>query len=116
MSQLLILGFLIGIVISSVWNHFFDGYLNKVYKLSNYLEILEHYHHGLVLLILSLLFTYPANEILAGIGIELICDERFQENPFALGKEYFRYSLCLGFVLVTIFVLLSQRYWIGVVI
>jgi len=102
MIRFLILGFLIGALISSVWDYYFDGYFCKIYRLSNYLEILEHYHHGLILIITSFLFTYPVNYILTGIGIQLIYDERIQKNPFALGKEYFKYSSIIGITLVTI--------------
>jgi len=102
MLGFLILGFLIGVLISSIWDYYFDGYFCKLHRLSNYLKILEHYHHGLILLILSFIFTYPVNYILTGIGIQLICDERVQKNPFALGKEYFKYSSIIGTTLVTI--------------
>lgn len=108
---IMILGFLIGTLISSLWSYYFDGYFSLIYNFSHYLRVLEHYHHGLFLVILSCILPDPLKSLLFGLGIQLIIDERYQNNPFALGKEYFEYSTIIGIFLVAI-LFLSLKYLI----
>jgi len=104
MLLLLALGYIIGVILCSIW----DKYLAKLYLIkklrASLYEILEHYHWGILCLIA---FTYINIDILLGLGLALIIDERMHNNPFGIKKTYFMESFLLGLILIWIYVILN---------
>ena len=85
-------GFLLGSVLDVIYSKFgFDKYKWR-------LEILEHFHWGMILIATQIPFCI-------GVGIALIVGERFQDHPFSLGSGHERLSLAIGIGLVLGFVL-----------
>jgi len=104
MIAYLILGFIIGVLICSIW----DTYLGKVHTIqklkANLYEILEHYHWGLICLIIS---EYILGELFLGIGVALIIDERLHDKPFGYKKKYFLNTVALGLILMYTYVFIK---------
>lgn len=71
-------------------------------KLPIIISAWEHYHIGLVLLLLAKHCPPPLNNFMHGISMALIIDERFQDHPFGMGKETEDYSIIIGIVLLLI--------------
>jgi hypothetical protein len=90
----LCVGFLLGIFISSIWDIYFKGIL-EARDLNR--TVLEHYHAGLALFLISH-YVYPS--FLMGLGTALIFDERVQDHPFAIGKKDSIYSHGIGIFLL----------------
>ena len=95
---LFILGIIIGAIITSIWELYFNGILVRIKDRYPFC-ILEHYHSGLILLIISTFISPTIGLLLQGIGVFLIIDERYQSNPFGIGKQYQNYCLLLGIIL-----------------
>jgi len=106
-----IAGVIIGEILCEIWRTYFWGIASldmtiksiRTKKDSSPLRVLEHYHHGLLCLILSKLACYPLREILFGISLSLLLDEILQDNPFAIGKDHFYQSTIIGAILVLVF-------------
>ena len=100
---LLIIGIVIAVILSVIWDQYFYGVLDL--SDCNYpFCVLEHYHVGLIVAIISL-FTPIINELLQGLSLYLIIDERWQDNPFGLGKDYQWYCIELAVVLLAILII-----------
>lgn len=79
--------------------------IHNQYKLAqlagNPLAVVEHYHIGLVSLIIAP-HVKGAKPYLIGLGGGLIASEAINENPFAVGKPTFGASTALGMFLTAI--------------
>ena len=102
--DLIILGMVIGALICAIWKVKFSN-IEALNKLRTFLKTLEHYHHGLVLIIISSLVNSNLSSFLFGLGAYLIIDEANQDTPFAYGKETFKSSTLTGVILLTILIM-----------
>jgi len=104
MLLLLALGYLIGVILCSIWDKFLANiYYIKRLKASLH-EILEHYHWGIISITA---YSFLNIDILLGLGLALIIDERMHNNPFGIKKTYFMESFLLGLILIWIYVILN---------
>jgi len=82
--------------------------VHNQYKLAqlagNPLAVAEHYHFGLVSLIIAP-HAKGVKPYLVGVGGGLIASEATQENPFGVGKPTFGASTTLGMFLTALLVL-----------
>ena len=102
--NLTVLGMVIGALICAVWRVRFSN-IESLYKLRTLLKALEHYHHGLLLIIISSFVASPSlSSFLFGLGSYLIIDEANQDTPFAYGKDTFKASTSIGVILVVIWI------------
>lgn len=92
---LFIVGFIFGLGIDLMWWH------TNIKKLEKGFEALEHYHFGILSLIIGVLI---ANPIPLGLGLALILKESDQAHPFAYLSEHFRKSSYIG---IAMFILLA---------
>ena len=91
---------IIGALISAIWKVKFS-HIEVLHDLRTLLKALEHYHHGLVLVTISI-FLSPSSlsSFLFGLGSYLIIDEANQDKPFAYGKDTFKSSTFIGVMLL----------------
>jgi len=90
------IGFFVGILIDAIWSIRLNG-LDTTLKLN----ILEHYHWAIVLLLVYMM--YP-NAFFLGLAMALFLDE-MRHKPFAIGKDHFVQSTLLGILIVVIVLL-----------
>lgn len=87
--------FSIGLILAStldvVWRLYFYGEDKGI------LRILEHYHWGLIFMVLYLLLGNP---VLLGLGAGLVIAEALQKHPFSLGSDHFPESTIIGIALL----------------
>jgi len=94
----LLLGVVSGSVLNALWRH------TDINKYEKGLEVLEHFHHFLLGMIV---YVVTGNLFFAGLGLPLILDESLvQKHPFSLGSGHEVESVLLGVVLVMITLLL----------
>jgi len=95
------IGLVLAFLLDAVWRIRFWG------KDRGKLRVLEHYHWGLLIMILSKTLE---NTFLLGLGVGLIISEELQKHPFGLNSDHFKQSTILGItllILLTLFSLLS---------
>ena len=105
------IGLIIAFILDAIWRKYFWGtfevFLLKTrldkYSELYFLAMLEHYHWGLLSIILYLLFN---NDVLLGVGTGLVITEALQSKPFAIGSGLFLESTIIGLIEVAIIVLL----------
>ncbi len=90
------LGLVLGAALDYPWRK------TGVNKYERKLEALEHYHWGLVSLIVAKLFNFGA--IYAGVGLYLIPVELTQKHPFAIKSNHDLPSTVIGLILVAILI------------
>ncbi|UCH31732.1 MAG: hypothetical protein JSV05_09645 [Candidatus Bathyarchaeota archaeon] len=91
----LIVGVFLGIIFDFLW------WRTGISKYERRIELFEHYHWGMVLLILVKIFL-ASSEIFfafAGTGISLILAEVTQEHPFAIRSSHPLSSTLIGAIL-----------------
>ena len=94
--QLFVLGLLSGFLVSLIWEK--KGIPDFLNLLPKWLAAIEHYHVALLLLLIAK--HLPFSEFLYGFSVALIVEERFQEHPFAIGKDTEKISLLIGIILL----------------
>lgn len=108
-------GAITSMIIDTVWWHV------NYKKIEKGFEVLEHYHIGLIALIISVIsyqFVQPISIFLAGMGLFFIVAEWHQAveihkkkvipgKPFAYGSEHFKQSSIIGITLAVILLILS---------
>jgi len=101
MSQIsLFFRFLLGLALGAALDY--PWRKTGISKYERGLEALEHYHWGLVSLIVAKLFDFGA--IYAGAGLYLILVELTQKHPFAIKSDHDLPSTIIGLILVTILI------------
>ena len=119
MMDFAILGMALGALICAVCRVKFSG-IELLDRLRTFFKALEHYHHGLLLIIISNLTGIPSlSSFLLGLGTFLIIDEANQDNPFAYGKDTFESSTFIGLILLIILIeslLYKENILVGVVV
>ena len=104
------LDFLLAAIFGVISITILDRYWFKINykKAEKGLEILEHYHHGIIMIIISM-WVYPFIPILtiflAVGGATFIYREARQENDFAHNSTHFKGSLIIGLILIVIAIL-----------
>ena len=95
-----ILGVLAGVALDFLW------WKTGINKYEERIEVFEHYHWGLTLLILMkiLLKFNEAFLFLAGTGIAFILAEITQDHPFALKSDHQLSSGMIGIALLILVV------------
>lgn len=95
------LGLMVGVTLDFLWRKTGIG------KHERGLEVFEHYHWGLTLLILMriLLKFSGAFLSLAGIGVIFILAEIFQKHPFAFKSNHELPSTIIGVILFFLLIL-----------
>ena len=91
-----LLGLALGAALDYPWRK------TGVNKYERGVEALEHYHWGLVFLIVAKLFDFGA--IYAGVGLYLILVELTQKHPFAIKSDHDLPSTMFGLILVIILI------------
>lgn len=94
-----ILGFQFITIIDRIW------FAIDYKKVEKGLEVLEHYHYGIVLMTISFIFIdlIPFMAfILLGMGASFIYHESKQKNYFAHKSTHFKGSLLIGLILSVI--------------
>jgi hypothetical protein len=89
------LGVILSIILSIIWTKRLREELDIIVEI-------EHYHWGLVSLIIGVLLSDIHSDIhyfFFGLGLMLIIDESLQKHPFAYGSKHFLVSSMIGFVL-----------------
>ena len=99
------MGLITAFVVDAVWRQYFYGLFTL--NISDRLRIIEHYHWGLLAIIIYLI-TGVAYAL--GLGAGLVIAESLQENPFAMGKKYFIQSSIIGLIETIIIIYLSILY------
>ncbi len=94
------LGFLAGVALDFLW------WKSGISKYEDRIEVFEHYHWGLMLLIFMkiLLKFNGAFLFLAGTGIALIFAEIIQDHPFAFKSDHQLASSMIGITLLILVV------------
>ena len=94
------LGVLAGIALDFLW------WKTGINKYEERIEVFEHYHWGLALLIFmkTLLKFNKASLFLAGTGIAFILAEITQDHPFALKSDHQLASGMIGIALLILVV------------
>jgi len=95
------LGVFVGIAMDFLW------WRTGISKNEKSIEMFEHYHWGLTLLIVtkSLLKFNEASLSLGGTGVAFIVAEITQEHPFALRSDHQLSSTIIGVTLLILMVL-----------
>jgi len=101
--RIIALGIILGSLICSIWRIKFSHF-ETISKIRSALKPIEHYHHGLVLILLSLYAPYHVSLFLLSLGSYLIVDEANQNCPFAYGKETFWISTFIGLILLALLI------------
>jgi len=101
--RIVVFGVLIGALLSSIWRIKFSHF-EFLSKLRSALKPIEHYHHGLILILLSLYAPYHVSLFLLSLGSYLIIDEANQDRPFAYGKDTFLISTFIGIILLALLI------------
>ena len=96
------LGVLAGVALDFLW------WKTGISKYEKRIEVFEHYHWGLTLLVFmkTLLKFNEAFLFLAGTGIALILAEITQDHPFALKSDHQLSSSMVGIALLILVVLI----------
>lgn len=113
LCNIVLLDFAIGILIGEILDFIYDlkinnkedKYLKGVPKLQSFFHWLEHYHWGMVLLMIYC-------PILNGLGLSLILDENRSECGFGYEKEedrdkyyHFKESSIIGAIIFAVLIL-----------
>ena len=110
---LLLIFDLIALGVGATWAVLIDQIWFKIdyKKAEKGLEVLDHYHHGIALLIIASVFNHfvPSSFSLfvLGFGLVFIIAEAKQGNPFAYGSSHFRATSAIGIILcITLIIVL----------
>ena len=97
-----ILGVLAGVALDFLW------WKTGISKYEERIEVFEHYHWGLTLLIFmkKMLKFNGASLFLAGMGIAFILAEITQDHPFAFKSDHQLASSMIGITLLILVVLI----------
>ncbi len=100
-----LVGLLIGVALDYLWRK------TGVSKYEGSLEVFEHYHWGLVLLILVETLTELNNvfPFLVGIATLFILAEVTQKHPFAIKSDHQLSSTVIGIILSILMILVLVR-------
>lgn len=96
----LLLRFLLGLVLGAALDY--PWRKTGVNKYERRLKALEHYHWGLVFLIVAKLFDFAL--VYAGVGLYLILVELTQKHPFAVRSNHSLPSTIVGLILAVILI------------
>lgn len=88
------LGLLIGLILDIIW-------IQKVDEKPGPLNVLEHYHHALWIMIVNCLFF--RSEFLTAFAAALLLAEHFQEHPYSFRSNHFLQSTLIGAFLAIAF-------------
>jgi hypothetical protein len=82
-----VVGLVLGLIIDKIW------YNINYSKYEKGVEFLEHYHIGIILITLSVLFNFYW---VLGLGLAFILAEWTQKHYFALNSIHFKLSSFIG--------------------
>jgi hypothetical protein len=100
-----LMGLAIGVAIDQLWTK------TSINKYERRLELLEHYHWGLVILMLARLLHTFSKLTLSGAGLAsiFILLEVVQEHPFAFRSDHQVSSTIVGILLLAVLMLVWVR-------
>ena len=103
-TKKLLIGLGASVVVSTVWQAVPTNNQYKLALAESPLSFIEHYHWGLVSLIVARYYK-KGEPYLDGFGTGLIVGEAAQPNPFGIGKPTFEVSTALGIALTALLAL-----------
>jgi hypothetical protein len=101
----LLIGLAVGVAIDHLWTK------TSINKYERRLEVLEHYHWGLVVLMLTKMLQIFSKLTFsfAGLASIFILLEVVQEHPFAVGSDHQVSSTIVGILLLAVLLLIWVR-------